>query len=458
MSLAARKRTFKRLETLVTGKDPAIETILSEEQLHAALRQNNTAVTRYVVRHFLEIVKIAVEDKDTSSDQEVITATSILTDPSDALLQGFGNDRDLINAVVSCLGNDAKGCNCLFSFLKKAINCPRIEWLSKLQDPVGFYKNILKHAASPVAVDLLASLLEFERGSTLDFLEVIEADVLTLSLLHREERVARVGLKALRRIVAMSKPDHFAMKRMASPETLKMLIDYAFNAPTNELVMASFALVDDILARVQYDKDAINSILSESEQIGRYVASDGPFTPDKKAAAAVFLAIMKVTRVDCAKDVCISLFQKSLEQRTNSFLHQVWLDLFRSVADNEEQFRAMLQESNFLETLLDIEKNRGNVDTVGYWGHITQAAKLVVDKLGKDLNDQWREYVTDTLEPRLNVEAAPYGGEVPPKEPEFGYECNIIDSLEMLFLLHNQCGLEADEEEEEEEAAEDEDN
>ena len=102
MSLAARQRRRKRIESLVEN-DPPIETVLSDEHLDEVLGHDREghAVMNYLKRHFLEIVKIAAEDKETSSDREVITATRILTAPSLSLCTKWKTDPELVNSVVA---------------------------------------------------------------------------------------------------------------------------------------------------------------------------------------------------------------------------------------------------------------------------------------------------------------------------------------------------------------------
>ena len=447
MSLAARQRRRKRIESLIEN-DPPIETVLSDEHLDEVLGHDREAhsVMNYLKRHFLEIVKIAVEDKETSSDREVITATRILTAPSVSLCTKWNSDRELVNTVVAYLGKGDKGCICLFSFMMSVMRrLGKPEFLMLLKDPVDFYKNVLKYVANPVAVDFLNSMFEQEvESNVLEFLELIEADVLTLGLLQREEPVARCGLQVLRNIVALSPKDKNVVKRMSAPDILEMLIDYGVNGATNEVTVRSFALVNQIFAKVEYQKDVLEPMVKEAPRVAAYLMADGKFMPDKREAANIILALMRVEFLECAPELWAFLFKKSLEQKTNSFLHQTCLGLFRLIAErDEEKFRAMVKDSNLAETLLELEQNRGKVDDICYWGHVTQVGNLVFEKLGKDLSDPWKQYVTETLEPRLQVEAAPYGGEVPPREPE----PFIWEFLQRLPFMHSS----SEEEEEEEE-------
>ena len=451
MSLAARQRRRKRIESLVEN-DPPIETVLSDEHLDEVLGHDREghAVMNYLKRHFLEVVKIAVEDKETSSDREVITATRILTAPSLSLCTKWKTDPELVNSVVAYLGKGDKGCICLFSFMMSVMRRVGSEFLSLLKDPVDFYKNVLKHVPNPVAVDFLNSMFEQEsENSVLEFLELIEADVLTLGLLQREEPVARCGLQVLRNIVAHTPKDKNAVKRMSAPDILAMLIDYGVNGATNEVTVRSFVLVNQIFAKVEYQKEVLEPVVKEAPRVAAYLMADGKFTPDKREAANIIMGLMRVEFLECAPELWEFLFKKSLEQKTNSFLHQTCLGLLRLIAEkDEEKFRAVVEHSKLAETLLELEQHRGKVEDIGYWGHVTQVGNLVFEKLGKDLSDPWKQYVTETLEPRLQVEAAPYGGEVPPIDSQMVQPDSFILDFLLLPFMHSS-GEEEEEEEEE---------
>lgn len=274
---------------MADGADPSIEQILAEENLEEALCQNFPKLTNYVIKHFKEIVDIAIGNTEIETPEVLSTATAILMSPSNGIVDRFQspNNQSLMQMVTDILIESSSECRALFRFITGLMVRTNGVVLSYIKDPVRFYKSVLAHVMNPAAREFLVTLFERRRKFAQVFAEKVEADVLTLALVYQGEASARVAMEIASRIVDISEEESKIVQRMSTPQTISFIISVALDAATVELSNASWIVVQSILEKNDKVKEVI---AGHAEQIGRFIADCSPFTLDKRNAARVLFS------------------------------------------------------------------------------------------------------------------------------------------------------------------------
>lgn len=455
-SLFSAKLASKKIESLLDGSDPKIEQILAEDKLIEALNQNRPKVTNYVIKHFKEIIDIAIGNTEIDTPEILSTATSIFMSPANGIVDKFHTDRSLVQMVADILIESEAECRCLFRFITAIMVRTNGIILSYIKDPVKFYQSALARVTNPAAHEFILTLFERKRAFAQIFAEKVEADVLTLALVHQGESHACIAMRIVSKIVEISETECKVIKRMSSPDTFSFILSIALDAATVELSNASWLVIYSILKKNDSVKEMIES---QVEQICRFIGDCHPFTPDKRNCARVLLASIS-ENIDHMYALCGTLLQQLEVQRSNSFLHITVLEMFTRIANgDQEHFSLFLQENNVIGALLALESCRDEIVDLGCWGHMTAMEELVLSKFGDALTPDWNAFVNNCLKPRIATRKEAYGGDLPAREvydgdsdSELQYQCRFADSSDLLdrLLGFTYEGYEEEEEEEEE--------
>lgn len=452
MSWIKRNEAFRKIDKLVS-EDPSLSDFLHQENVMLAIGQQSANIMKYILTHLPEMIEIAVGKVDTADEIERTISMAILTSNFTQITNELTRNRKIIKIITQSFFDADIQIELVLKIFQVSIERNMGDVLSLLENPVQLFSKLFQSLSHWAVFDFLISLMSNQTGTYTNFFQAIEIDVLLINNVYFEEIIAKRSLCLLHTIVVAFGPKSIMLHRLTRDKNLQFLLNFGLDAPTRPVAQFSFLIL--IVLNIKcgstaYEDDSIQTmhdhlvatIRNNHSRICTYLKTDSSFFSDKRYCAELLKLLVDDVSFELTDDVVgtISyLFNMSINNKTNSFLHIAFKDLFQSFIKHEAESSAFIKDNNLYSFILKEEQQRDN-NLATYWCLIS-ALESCLKAPTDDQPDEWKQFIQGPFADREKIIKSPYGGSAPVankslttfSSDRFGFNCHIFESYDALI-------------------------
>ena len=425
MNWGSSSGSCSRISSLLEQGNCELVDIIKDDNFKVALKKQVPLLIDFLVNHISEIADLAlgVTQSSFAGAQSVcfsliVTQMHALTSRLVVNAEFLGKLNDFISTQDELTTTNAAVFSRILQFLIQASNCAVLD---RFPEREVLFGKILKHLKFSSVTDLLVFMTEDRRKTMITFLEDNNVADLLLSSIGDNPIVNEKLFLFMANVVNSVDFDSPILSPFEKPETMDMIFKMAMTACPH-VSSQVFNLLFEAAAQCDSEEDdplyvtVFKFLVSKVPEICQFVLSDEPFLEVKtRAMELINMVVIPPSELpQCVLDLCEALFNQMFEKPANTFLHSAFLSLFDTITMDPERAVSLIEKAQMRKKILETYKKREEI-SASYWGVLYTLATKIATKFDNEAetDDEWKAFISDTLEHTKQVIDASYGGPVP---------------------------------------------
>ena len=425
MSWGSSSGSCSRITSLLEQEDCNLIDIIKDENFKVALKKQVPHLLDFLVNHIGEITDLAlgVTQSSFAGAQEVcfsliviqmhaLTSRLVINPEFLTKLNTFISGPDELTTTSAAVFSR------ILQFIIQASNCAVLD---RFPERESLFGKLLRHIKFSSVTDLLVFMTEDRRKGMITFLEDNNITDVLLQSICDDPLVNEKIFLFMANVVSFVEFDSVLLSPFERPETMTMIFDMAMNSCPH-VSSKVFNLLFEVAAQCDSEEEdplyvtVFKFLLAKVPEICDFVLRDTPFLEVKTSAMELInmVVIPPSELPQCVVDLCEKLFDMVFTNPANTFLHSAFLSLFDTITMDPARATELVEKAQMRKKIVEAYKKKGEV-FASYWGMLYTLATKISSKFDNEeqTDEEWREFVADTLEHTKEVIDRDYGGPVP---------------------------------------------